>query len=154
MAHLVIVCLVFQKLADFVYYEVVVGTHKFDGSCAECFGTLGGVAHHENRFSKARGFFLDSARVGEDDSGFLHQIDELQILERFDEEEVLVCGEVFAEDFVDRLAHVGIEVHRIHEVNFGIFLAEVFHCRYHRDEAISEVLASVAGDEDKLFAIV
>ena len=30
------------------------------------FRALGGVAHHQNRFSQRRRFFLDAARIGQD----------------------------------------------------------------------------------------
>ena len=154
LGHTLVGLRVVEEGADFADDEVVVGAHEVDGAALEGFGTLGGVAHHEDGLAQAGGLFLDAAAVGEDDGGFLHQIDELEVLQRLDEEEVAVLGEVFAEHLVDGLAHVGVEVHRIDEVYVGVFLAEVFHCRDHRDEAFAEVLATVAGDEDELASVV
>ena len=152
--HTLVGLQVVEKGADFADDEVVVGAHEVDGAALEGFGTFGGVAHHEDRLAQTGGLFLDAAAVGEDDGGLLHQIDELEVLEGLDEEEVAVLGEVFAEHLVDGLAHVGIEVHRIDEIHVGIFLAEVFHCRDHRDETFAEVLAAVAGDQHQLASVV
>ena len=55
---------------------------------------------------------------------------------------------------MDGLAHVGVEVHRIDEIDLGVFLAEVFHRRDHRDESFAEVLSAVAGDENQLALFV
>ena len=145
---------VVEEGADFVHDKVVVGANEMNSPALEGFGALGGVAHHEDGLTQAGGLFLDAAAVGEDDGGFLHQIDELQVLQRLNEEEVAVLGEVFAEHFVDGLAHVGVEVHRIDEIDLGVFLAKVFHRRDHRDEAFAEVLSAVAGDEDELAPVV
>ena len=152
--HALVGLRVVEEGADFADYEVVVGAHEVDCAALEGFGTLGGVAHHENGLSQTGGLFLDAAAVGEDDGRLLHQIDELKVLQRFDEEEVAVLGEVFAEHLVDGLAYVGVEVHRIDEIDLGVFLAEVFHRRDHRDEAFTEVLATMAGDEDELASVV
>ena len=76
-------------------------------------------------------------------------MDELKVLEWFNEEEVRT-GEVFAKHLMDWLAHVWIEVHWINEINIGIFLGEVLHSCYHANEAVTKVLASVACDEDEL----
>ena len=154
LGHTLVGLRVVEEGADFADDEVVVGAHEVDGAALEGFGTLGGVAHHEDGLAQARGLFLDAATVGEDDGGFLHQIDELQVLEGLDEEEVAILGEVFAEHLVNGLAHVGVEVHRIDEVHVGVFLAEVFHRCDHRDEAFAEVLATVAGYQDEFASVV
>ena len=60
-----------------------------DGAALQCFRTLGGVAHDEDGLAKAGSFFLDATAVGEDDGGFLHEIDEFQVLEWSDEEEIM-----------------------------------------------------------------
>ena len=131
----------------------MVGSHKVNSATLERFRTFGCVAHNKDRFAKARSFFLNTAGISEDNGGFLHQIDELQVLEGFDEEEV-GTSEVFAEHLVDRLAHVWIEVHRINEIHIGILLAQVLHGSHHADETFSEVLTAMAGDEDKFLAAV
>ena len=132
----------------------MIGSHKVNGSALKCFRALGGVAHYEHGLAQTGGFFLDATAVGEDDGGLLHQINKFQILEGLDEEEILVCSEVFAEHLVDGLAHIGIEVHWIDEVHVRVFLAEVLHRGNHRDKSVAEVLAAVAGDKDKFLAAV
>ena len=47
------------------------------------------------------------------------------------------------------LAHIGVEVHGVNEIYLRILLAEVFHGCDHADEAITEILATVAGDKHK-----
>ena len=73
------------------------------------------------------GAFLDAARVGEDNGALLHKIDKLQVLQRLNEEEVLVGRQVFAKHLVDGLTHVRVEVHGIDKVHIRVLLGEVFH---------------------------
>ena len=131
----------------------MIGSHKVDGAALEGFGTLGSIAHHEYGFSKSRGLFLDAAAVGKDHGALFHQVNELQVLKRFDEEEV-GAREIFAEHLMDGLAHIGIEMHRIDKVHIRVFLTEVLHGRDHADEAVAEVLAAVAGDQDEFLSAV
>ena len=131
----------------------MIGAYEMDGTALESLRTFGGVAHDEDGFSQAGGFFLDAAGVGEDDGGFLHQVDELEVLQGFDEEEV-GAREIIAKHLVDGLAHIRVEVHGVDEVHIGIFLAEVLHSCDHADEAVAEVLSSVAGDQDEFFSVV
>ena len=153
LAHLLVCFRIVQQGADFIDNQVMVGANEVDGAALEGFRALGGIAHHEHGFSKARSLFLDATAVGKDNGGFLHQIDELQILERLDEEEV-GAREIFAEHLVDGLAHIGIEVHGIDEVHIGVFFAEVLHSRHHADEAFAEVLSSMAGNQDEFLSVV
>lgn len=55
---------------------------------------------------------------------------------------------------MDRLTHIRIKVHRIDEVHFGVFLAEILHGSHHADESFAEVLATMAGDEDEFLSVV
>ena len=123
-----------------------------NGTAGECFRTLGGVAHDEYGFAKTWSLLLNTTRVGEDDVGLAHEVHELEVLEGFDEEEVWT-GEVFAKYLVDRLTHIWIEVHWINEIDLGILLREVLHGGHHTDEAVTKVLATMTGDEDKLLAV-
>ena len=79
---------VVEEGADFANDKVVVSSYKMYCATLKGFRTFGGVAHHEHRFAKTGSFFLNAATVGEDDGGLLHQIDELKVLQRLDEEEV------------------------------------------------------------------
>ena len=86
--HTLVGCGVIEEGAYFINYKVVVGADEVYCAALEGFGTFGGVAHHEDGLAQTGGLFLDAAAVGEDDGGFLHQIDELQVLERFDQKHV------------------------------------------------------------------
>lgn len=89
LGHLLVGCGIVKEGADFVDNLVVVGSNEMDCAALQCFGTLGGVTHDENGLAKTGCFFLDATAVGEDDGGFLHEIDELQVLEWFDEKEIV-----------------------------------------------------------------
>ena len=119
-AHGFISCCIIEEGADFIDNLGVICANKMNSAAGESFRTLSGITHHEDWLAKAWGFFLYAARVSENDVGFAHQMDELQILERFDEEKVRT-GEVFTKHLMDWLAYVWIEVHWIDEVNIGIF---------------------------------
>lgn len=153
MAHRVVVSLVRKEPAYLADDEVVVGADELDGAGVEGFRALGGAAHHEHRFAETRRLLLDAAGVSEDEGGFLHEVDKLEVLERLDEVEVVVCGEVVAEYLVDRSADVGVEVHRVDEVHVRECFGEVLHRSDHGDEAVAEVFAAMAGDEDEFAAI-
>ena len=47
-AHSLVCDRVVKQGADFADNEVVVGANKVDGAALEGFGTLGGIAHHED----------------------------------------------------------------------------------------------------------
>ena len=153
LGHTLVGLLVIQQRGNLAYDEVMIGAHQMDGAALEGFRAFGGVAHHEDGLAQAGGLFLDAAGVGEDNRTLLHQIDELQILERFDEEEV-GTSEIFAKHLMDGLAHVGIEVHRIDEIHIRVLLAEVLHGRNHADKSFAKVLTAVASYEDELLAVV
>ena len=138
---------VVEEGGDFADDAVVVGADEAHCACREGFGTLGGVAHHEHGLAQPGGFFLDAAAVGEDNGGLLHEADERQVFERLDEVHVAEVGEVVAKHFVDGPPHVGVEVHGVDEVDFGIALCEVFDGAAHGEEAVAEVFAAVSGDE-------
>lgn len=55
---------------------------------------------------------------------------------------------------MDGLAHIGVGVHGIDKVNLRVFLAKVFHRCDHRNEATTEILSTVTGDENELLPVV
>ena len=55
---------------------------------------------------------------------------------------------------MDRLAHVGIEVHRVDKVHFWVFLAVVLHRGDHANETFTEKLSPMASDKNELFSVV
>ena len=145
LGHLLVCCRIVEEGADFVDNFGVVGADEMDCATLQCFGTFGGVTHDEHGLAQTWSFFLDATAVGEDDGGFFHQIDEFKILKGFNEEKV-GAREVFAEDFMDGLADIGVEVHGIDEIHIGVFLREVFHGGDHVDETFTEVFSSMTRD--------
>ena len=83
-------------------------THQMYGTVLQCFRTLGGVAHHEQSLAQAGSLFLDAARVRKNNRRFLHQTHELQVLQRLNEEEILIHRQILAKHLVDGLAHIGV----------------------------------------------
>ena len=83
------------------------------------FRALGGIAHHKNWLAKTWRLLLNSTRVGKDNSSHAHEVNELEILKRFDKEEVWT-GEVFTKHLVNWFAHIWIEVHWVNEINLRI----------------------------------
>ena len=147
LAHFLVNRRVVEKEAGCVDDAVEVSSDELDRAGADGFGAFGGVAHDEHGLAQAGGFFLDAAAVGEDDVAFLHQVDETQVFERFDEVHVAQVSEVGAEDVVDGAAHVGVEVHGVDEVHFGVAFGQRLDGTAHREEAFAEVFAAVSGDE-------
>ena len=150
LAHTTISVGIVQKGADLGDDEVVVGANEVDGARLQGLGAFGGVVHHQYWLAKAGGLFLNATRIGEDNGGLLHEINELQVLQGLDEEEVR-SRQIFAKDLVNGLAHIGIEVHGVDEVDIGVLLVEVFHGGDHGDEAFAEVLTAMAGNQYQFF---
>lgn len=144
---------VVEEGGHFADDTAVVGADEAHCACREGFGALGGVAHHEHGLAQPGGFFLDASAVGEDKGGLLHEADERQVFERFDEVHVAEAGKVVAEHFVDGTPHVGVEVHGVDEVDFGVPLGEAFDGAAHGEEAVAEVFAAVSGDEHEAAAV-
>lgn len=138
---------VVEQGADGAGDAVEVGADKADGACSDGLGAFGGVAHDEYGLAQAGGFLLDAAAVGEDDVALGHEVDETQVFERLDEVHVAQVGEVGAEDVVDGLSYVGVEVHGVDEVYFRVAFCQRLDGPAHREEAGAEVLAAVSGDE-------
>lgn len=52
------------------------------------------------------------------------------------------------------LTHIWVEVHWIYKVYLWILLTEVLHGGDHADEAVAEILTSMAGDEDEFLTAI
>jgi hypothetical protein len=149
LGHALVSDRVVKEGADFVHDEIVIGAYEMNSAAFEGFGTLGSITHYKNGLAKTGGFLLNASRIGEDNSGLLHQINELEVLERLNEEEIWT-SKVFSENFVNGFTHIGIEVHRIDEINIRVLLAEVLHGSYHADKPFTEVLTTMTSNEDEL----
>src|ERR1039458_5141299 len=108
---------------------------------------LRGVAHHEHGLSQTRGFFLYSAGIRQDECGTGHQCDKGQVIEWFDQVDVSVEVSITSEEAANGIAHVWIQMHRIHEGDVsespgkgGNGLADFF-------ESAPEALTPMAGDQ-------
>jgi len=61
-----------------------IGAHQLRGSSLHCLGTLGIVPQHQDRLAQRRRFFLNPSRIGQQQMGPPHQVDERNIAERID----------------------------------------------------------------------
>lgn len=59
-------------------------------------------------------------------------------------------NDVVVEYVLYGVTDVGVEVHGVHEVHLGVLLGQFFDGLTHVEEALSEVFAAVAGDENQL----
>lgn len=135
----------FEQAGDVCLDGVAFCPDEEDGAGLDGFGAFGGVAHDEDGFAEAGGFFLYAAGVGEDEGGAVHERDEREVGQGFDEVDVGVC--VGPEDAVDGLADVGVEVDGVDEVGFGVFFGEACDGLADVFKALAEAFAAVAGDE-------
>ncbi|MND78928.1 hypothetical protein D3C80_706490 [compost metagenome] len=149
MAHHLVGQLVIQQANCFGDYGLVTGADQaygasFDGGRALC-----GIAHAEHWLAQGGRLFLNATGVGQDQVALLHQVDERQIILRLDQVHVVEPLEVA----IDRLLHIGVEVHRIDDLH-------VIPLGQHRQrladalETITMVLTAVAGYQDQLLALV
>ena len=56
-------------------------------------------------------------------------------------------AQIFSEHFMNRTTNVGIQMHRIHEINLRILSRQIPNSRTHTDKPIPEVLPPVSGDQ-------
>lgn len=61
LGHALVGLCVIQQCGDFADNKIVVGAHEVDGAALEGFGTLGGIAHHEDGLAQTGGLFLNTA---------------------------------------------------------------------------------------------
>ena len=118
---------------------------EFHRPGGNAFGALGGVAHHQHRFAEAGGFFLHAAGVGECEAAGGEQGDEFAVGLRRDQADVFEFAQASADD---RL-HVRVEMHWVDEEVVRVPGGERGERVADLLEAAAEVLAAVAGDEDK-----
>ena len=74
-----------------------------------------------------------------------HQVHERQVIQRFDKVDVAHIRQ----QPVDRLAHVGVEVHRVYHVQLGELPRSLHQGLADALEAATKVLAPVAGDQQQ-----
>ena len=132
-----------QRGGDFL----IVGAHEAHGAGLDGFGALRRVAHDEHGFAQPRGLLLDAARVGEHDVGPLHQADEGEIFQRFDEKHVPGLTAGAAEHLVHGAPHVGVEVEGVDKVDRRVAQGQIAQGVADVQEALAEVFAAVARDE-------
>ena len=75
LCHGVVICGGVQQSGDFRYNQAVVGADELHRASIDCFGSFGGVAHHQHGLAQPGGFFLNAAAVGEHQRALLHQED-------------------------------------------------------------------------------
>jgi len=149
--HLVVRRLVGEKPAGLLDDFALVGANQLDGACNDGLGALGHVAHDQHGFTEARGLLLHAAGVGEDHGSAVHHRHERQVRQRLDEVDVARVGA--AQDLVDRLPDVGVEVHRVEEGGLREAPRQLRDRLAYGFESGAEVLAAVAGDQNQAWAV-
>lgn len=77
------------------------------------FGALGGVTGHEDGLAQAGRFFLNAARIRDNQVRAIHQPDERQVIERRDQVHIINP----LQDRSRRLLDFGVQVNRIHNLD-------------------------------------
>jgi len=80
--------------------------------------------------------------------GAVHQVDEGQVVLRFDQVDVWLVSE----QAIDRFAHVGVEVHGVEDLYVRVFCCGVGQGMADALEASTKAFAAVTGDQDEFFA--
>ena len=94
---------------------ILVRADQLHGTRFHRFRTLCFFPQHQHRLTQRGPFLLDPAGIGDQQVGLTHQIYKGNIVERFDEAHV---GQA-AEPPSHRFLHIGIEMHRIDDLDVG-----------------------------------
>ena len=125
-----------------------------NGTRSESLRALRRVTHNQDWLTQAGRLLLYATRVGQHHAALIHQIDKLQILQRFDKEHIPQVAQIITKHLMNRFTHIRIEVHRIDKIHLGIFVLQVADGRHHVDEPFSEVLPSMPSNQDQLATII
>src|SRR5437588_2029419 len=110
------------------------GPARLDG-----FGALSDFAHNQDMLAERGGFFLDSARVAEDEGAVLHQPDEGNVVYRRQK----MNPREAVEQLPDRSLHAGAKVDRKNEVEIRERCDQVADCPANAAQGAAMVLAAV-----------
>lgn len=149
MAHGLVLGLIGEKAAELAVDDVLLGADELQRAGGHALGTLGGVAHHEHRLTKARGLLLDAARIGEDEVARGHEVVEVEHLERVDDVEPVEAVQLL----VRRLADERVHVDGVDRLGVGMLLHHATDGAEHAVHGLSQVLAAVRSDEDESGAL-
>ena len=136
-----------QQLGRFSYNALHIGTHQLDRSGCDGFGAFGGVAHDQDRFAQGRRFFLDTTGISDDQAGAIHQVDERQVIQGFDEMDAFLSGK----NAFNRLLDVRIEVHGVEDFHIIMSRCNPLESRADLLKTLTEVLPPMTSDQDQTF---
>ena len=119
--------------ADCVYF----GAYQFDGTCFDCFRPLGGVTHYQHRLTERRCLFLNTTGISKDQIGTIHQVDKGQVVERFNQVDVV---DTYQQP-INWLAHIGVEVHWVDD----FYIRKDFGCI---NQGLADALEAIAKPEE------
>ncbi|MMZ65620.1 hypothetical protein D1872_280370 [compost metagenome] len=80
----------------------------------------------------------------------MHQIDKGFIIERIDQIDIVHIGENLA----NRLLYIGIEMHRIEDIRFGMLHRHLFECFTNIQKTLSEIFTTMPCNQDQLLRFV
>ncbi|KQX94909.1 hypothetical protein ASD34_22660 [Variovorax sp. Root473] len=124
-------------------YAVYIRSYKLDGPSSYGFGTFGCVTHHKNGFSKRRRLFLNAARICQDKSSAVHQINEGEVVQRLNQVYVAYLGE----QAVHGLLHLRIEVDWIDHLDVLMILSDACQCFTDALKASTEIFPPMTSDK-------
>lgn len=149
MAHGLVLGLIAEQAAELAVDDALLGADEFQRAGGHALGSLGGVAHDENRLAQARGLLLDAAGVGEDKVARRHEVVEVEHLERVDDVQAVEAVELL----VGRLADEWVHVDGVDRLGVGVLLHHAADGAEHAVHGLAQVLAAMRRDEDEAGAL-
>ena len=110
----------------------------------DSFGTLRYCPKYKHRFGQRGCFFLDSARISQNELRLLHRCNEVRICEWFRER----YSRVIHEQSANGVANVGIGVNRKQYLDVWEPRAEIKDCGTYLFKRLTKILPAVSGEQD------
>jgi hypothetical protein len=107
-------------------------------------GPLGFIAQDQDGLAERRSLLLYAARIGDEDVSPPHQVHKGNVVQRRDQKNVVQVGE----PAVDRVEHVGIAMHRVHDLHV-VPPGQLGKGGANALKTTAEALAPVCGDHNQ-----
>lgn len=114
----------------------------------DAFGAFGVFAQDEDGFAEGGGFFLDAARVGDEEPGVGEEMDEVGVAHGGGEDDLVATHEFLDGGFFDG----GVGVDGEDDAEVGVRLGEAAQGAQVSAHGIAEVFSAMGGEEDEFTA--
>src|SRR5262245_21826496 len=111
--HSCVLAFIVEQALDFTHDDICLHPDKASRSGADRLWALCHFAHDQDRFSKSRPLFLDTARICHENARAAHQIYERLIVEGFNQEHPVYARKLAVDDVAD----IGIGMDRKDNLN-------------------------------------